>query len=343
MSTAAFAEDMKVADTEDSGPGFYYTVQKGDTLWDLSRKFYDSQWVWPAMWKQNDQLTNPHWIYPGQRIRLHERTDAMAANDVPQELPPEPPEEMIEQAPEEAPAPEETPVYFFMEEITHVGFLKKLPKSALGRFDDPFKIGSVFKVESADDQQMISQGDTIYIVPEKDETLIIGSKYFLYKPIDRVINKAGGYAGHQYRFIGIAEVTAADASYAVADVVKSYLPIRLGDSVMALQKRNPEIPLAPEPAGLKGTIVINEDHENMSTELSIVFIDKGEKDGVMPGQRYNVYYQEEDTVNGKKVLLPPVVYGSMLVLLTQDETATAIITNATTAIPPGATFQSPTT
>ena len=27
--------------------GFYYTIQKGDTLWDLSQKFSDTPWQWP--------------------------------------------------------------------------------------------------------------------------------------------------------------------------------------------------------------------------------------------------------------------------------------------------------
>jgi len=32
---------------EDSG--FYYTIKKGDTLWNLSQKFYNSQWDWPGL------------------------------------------------------------------------------------------------------------------------------------------------------------------------------------------------------------------------------------------------------------------------------------------------------
>ena len=56
--------------------GFYYTVQKGDTLWDLSQKFSDTPWQWPEMWKENSQIANPHLIYPGQRIRLYRRRGA---------------------------------------------------------------------------------------------------------------------------------------------------------------------------------------------------------------------------------------------------------------------------
>ena len=53
--------------------GMYYTIKKGDTLWDLSQHFFDSPWVWPDLWQKNQQIPNPHWIYPGNRIRIYSR------------------------------------------------------------------------------------------------------------------------------------------------------------------------------------------------------------------------------------------------------------------------------
>src|SRR5512137_992705 len=47
-----------------------YVIQRGDTLWDLSGKFLDSPWYWPKLWSYNPQIENPHWIYPGNQLRL---------------------------------------------------------------------------------------------------------------------------------------------------------------------------------------------------------------------------------------------------------------------------------
>lgn len=53
-----------------------YTVQSGDTLWDISKMYLKSPWRWPELWGMNlDQVRNPHLIYPGQMLVLEKVGD----------------------------------------------------------------------------------------------------------------------------------------------------------------------------------------------------------------------------------------------------------------------------
>jgi len=63
--TFAAAQEMR------EGHPDTYTVQKGDTLWDISAKFLDKPWLWPEIWQANPQVKNPHRIYPGDQLSLH--------------------------------------------------------------------------------------------------------------------------------------------------------------------------------------------------------------------------------------------------------------------------------
>ncbi|HET7544484.1 MAG TPA: LysM peptidoglycan-binding domain-containing protein, partial [Polyangiaceae bacterium] len=51
-----------------------HLVQRGDTLWDLGDRYYRNPWVWPKIWSYNPQIVNPHWIYPGDQLRLTNAT-----------------------------------------------------------------------------------------------------------------------------------------------------------------------------------------------------------------------------------------------------------------------------
>ena len=45
-----------------------HIVKKGDTLWDISSNYLETPWKWPLVWANNKDITNPHLIYPNDRV-----------------------------------------------------------------------------------------------------------------------------------------------------------------------------------------------------------------------------------------------------------------------------------
>ena len=302
--------------------GFYYTVQKGDTLWDLSQKFSDSAWLWPEMWRENSQIANPHRIFPGERIRLFRRHGAqkIAGKKAGQPFP--------------AKSSLDDLIHYRYTALDRVGFIRKtmVPPH-----------GVIFKVQKT--REMITTEDIVYIRPEGGTQLVPGQRYTLFRPLAPIKDRrTNAYIGIQHLLTGVVEITQVEPQYAIGTIIEAYRPIALEDMLMPYYRRFSKVIIKDSPKGMTGRIIDSEEHVRLIGHNMIALMNKGRKDGVQPGQFYNVYYQVKERIDPKgrnKTLLLPVDFAELLVIHIEDTTATVIVTNADKEFEPGATLHSP--
>jgi hypothetical protein len=78
LPIAVFADELRL---QENAPDRYIVV-KGDTLWDISAKFFKDPWKWPQIWGYNkDTIKDPHWIYPGNVVYLDATTHTLKVGE----------------------------------------------------------------------------------------------------------------------------------------------------------------------------------------------------------------------------------------------------------------------
>ncbi len=298
----------------ETSTGFYYVVQKGDTLWDLSEQFSDSPWYWPEMWRHNPDIANPHLIYPGQRIQIY-RKDWVEREEIPIGI--------------KLPEPDQ---YFRYTGINAIGFIRET---------EARHFGTVIKVK--DDHRLISSGDKVFIEPvDGIGEMVEGGLYAIYRatgPVNDPVTDE--YIGIQHIITGIAEITQVEDRFAVGMIDSSFRDTRAGDLIMPFQERADRIRLQDAVPDLRGRLIKAEDGQVIIGEQMLAFIDKGKNDMVELGQSYTLYYQETASAGiGKDpILLTEEDLGEVLVLHVEDTTSTVLITNSLDRIAAGTAFK----
>lgn len=93
LAAPAAAQDTTVARADTSVRPATHTVVTGDNLWVLSQRYLGNPFLWPELYRLNrDVVEDPHWIYPGEILRLpgQETQVAVAPDSVTQPVPGQP-------------------------------------------------------------------------------------------------------------------------------------------------------------------------------------------------------------------------------------------------------------
>ena len=317
--SSALGNDASNLKPFNSNTGFYYTVQKGDTLWDLSQKFYNSEWDWPGLWELNDEIKNPHLIYPGERLRVFFK-GGLSLENRPILVEPEKTQEPIEVKPveievKEIAAPEpvkpEIKLTFVYPFIDKVGFIKKQAVSPAGK---------VLREKQGAD--LISENDIIYVEASKHDSLIPGQKYQIYETAKIAKRKI------RHSIKGIIEIDEKRNDYYTAKVIETFVDINPDDFIMNFLERDKEFIVKKNNETINAKLICNDEDDSMFGEGQLVYMDFGEDKGIEPGQIYTIYKnlnKKKSSFSKKKIEIDPIKTGELIVLHTEDISSTALI------------------
>jgi hypothetical protein len=313
-------------------PGRVHVVVKGDTLWDISDAYLGTPWVWPSIWKDNQEIHNPHLIHPGDRIWITpsemrkvtpEEAAALLAGQ-PAAGEPAAAEPGLE--PEAAPgapaiaAPEAEP-QSLMHVVAQEGVGLVTPEALEAA-------GSV--VSAVPPRIMLSQGDGIFVgIPEGDTQK--GDQFTIFRVKEKVFDPdSRRLLGYHVDILGWAEIEKPSPETSLAQIRESYAEIGLGDRLMPRAPVPADISVQASPGDVDGKISFLANKRTQMGTLDFVYLNRGALDGLAVGSPLEVYRQSflaKEETRKERVRVPERVIAQLLVVKAEPMTAVAFVTH----------------
>ncbi len=332
--------------TADTTQEVKHVVKKGDTLWDLAKFYLKDPFRWPEIFRRNtDVVENPHWIYPGEVIRIwgHEvRAEALAHADSAGEVVshiltrPAPP-------PPITTAGERSDLSVFASPLSRAA--AAMNEDVLGRSRsggvrrgeieaapyadrDGGPRGSGRLVASVDRpgiktsivQSRYQLNDDLYIDLPRGYVARLGDTYMSY-----VLGPDLGDFGQVVIPTGIVRVESLPSGQgAVARIIRQFAEIKLDQRVIpAPDLPSPTGTLAPVVGGTRGKVVYVHNEPVLPSIGHYVLISPNAKNGVHVGDE--ITFIDNSTGREDEDPAPPVIAGIGQVVRVTQYAATAII------------------
>ncbi len=240
-----------------------YTVRRGDTLWDVTGRFYGNPWEWPRVWSYNPEITNPHWIYPLDQLRL---------------LPPGG-EPVIEEA-----RPGVSVSRVSRRTAPGTVYLRQegyLDREALAQ--------SGVIAGSPEDHMLLAPYDSVYVEFDEGAHPEPRAEYTVYREIPSQERQAGE-EGTLVRIFGTVRIESYDPQRrtARATIIEALDPIERGFRVAPMPRVFDLVPPQPADRDLETRVVATLRPRELLGEQQIVFLPVGREQGLRLGNRFFV-------------------------------------------------------
>lgn len=261
----------------------YHVVKDGDTLYDLSGRYYGDAYAWPRLWGNNSHITNPHWIYPGDIVYLKapgQKDDGTKVNLDANRDP---------VAQESGGAGMHLPLGGFVtsEDLEYAGKIKASPKEAVLLADDePVWVG--FNKEEGDEED--AEGTRYKDIGE----VVEGDVFAIVRDAGTVTNVDGESLGRKYIVVGALRISkTSDKYYDTAQIIQSWREIYRGDLLIPYERQLKVVQPIQAEEELVAEIVDSMAPIAEFGESHYVFVNKGAADNVRVGNRFFIYQRKE--------------------------------------------------
>ncbi len=326
-----------------------HTVRRGDTLWDIAARYLGDPFQWPQIYRINtDVVEDPHWIYPGEVLRLvaAEGARAVPAEDTPAPGMPGPEGGEMGESEYEYPMPE-----FAQRRRTEVGAVLQAYTEQVYR---PLRPGEFHSSGFLTEQQRLPFGrmhgpvtpQQIRNLSERTSASPFGAVAIeapngaSYAPGDSllVVQLGDEFRGYGEAVIptGLVRVERLEGRQYLATVVAVYGPMRNGQLVLPAERFSPgpERRAVAVTDGPTGEVIGARELRELKHPQNVMFVSLGRRDGVQPGDVI-----EMRRAPGPRNLGPDLVDELMAtgqVVRVGDRTATVVLLGVVSPdIPPG--------
>ncbi len=296
-----------------------HVVDYGDTLWELSIRYYGTPFLWQDILEANPDLEGVEFLMPGDVLVLPYIGAQQTADTVDGGL-------------------------YTTSGATHRPILSRLVLETAGMISDeePDPAGYVIQT-NPDEESMFGDhvafpGDYVALDIGQDEGLEVGRAYRVFEVGEEVEHpETGERLGRIHRAVGVCSVTEVNPDACMAIVEHSYLPVETGQYVMPYTSIAPITVTSSEVVEEMDAWVVGfrDKHTLRAYTFDVVYIDRGSNDGLQPGDMFEMFHYGErvETPDGETVTVPDVSISQMIVLDTRTETSAAmIITNTDAAL-----------
>jgi len=309
-----------------------YTVQSGDTLWDIATVYLRDPWRWEELWAGNPQIDNPHLIFPGDTLTLvwqdgQPRLVKASQGD-------------IKLSPQMRPSPLDLAI-------------PAIPREQIDPFIRNHQVVAANVLEqsgyvvSGDAGRLISGvGDLIYSKGSwQDER-----DYRLVRRVEKLTDPESGEGlGIFVVDVGEARLRDPDAAEGLAAMTVTEMreEIRIGDRLLPVEEASVRASIQPQPPQTSvdgATMIAVAGGVTQIGVLDIVVVNRGARESLRVGDVLVIDQTGQavnDPMTGKAVQLPDIRAGVLMVFAVYERASFGLVLEASRPLSVGDKLRNP--